>query len=219
MSYNFPTFRDLIRQVSPGWLQIGTGEKVSYAIGVQVDAFGEALVAGLKSRFPNVYSSETLPLIGRERRIRRGLTESSASYATRLLRWLGDHRRRGGPHALLAQMREYLLPVTFPIHLIYQSGARYIMDESGNVTRDLLSAPAVPVARWARWWLLMYTEDLAEVTADDLASVPREWIAAHCQGELLVMGPDSELWDYPPTNTWDEAGTWDTGDALRVPIA
>lgn len=216
----FPTFRDLIRQVSPGWLQTGTAERVLYAIGVQVDACGEALTAGLRARFPNVYSAETLPLIGRERRIRRGLTETDASYATRLRRWLGDHQRRGGPHALLAQFREYLLPLTFPMDLVYQSGARYLMDAAGTITRNVATAPDVPSPRWARWWLLMFTEDLADVSADELASVPREWIAAHCQGELIVMGPDTELWDYPPTNTWDESGTWDTADVLaRVHVA
>jgi hypothetical protein len=58
-------------------------------------------------------------------------------------------------------------------------------------------------------------EDLA-----DLAVVPREWIAAHCLGEILVMPTGAELWDYPPDEPWnDPAGTWNTADTtIRIPV-
>jgi hypothetical protein len=210
MSQPFPTFRDALRKISPPWLQRGYAEKLGYAIAIQLDAFGEALDAALRSRFPNVYSAESLPLIGRERRIRRGRNESAPTYAGRLRRWLQDHQRRGGPHAMLAQLRAYFLPLTFPMALWYPSGARYRMDASGNVTRDVV--PFTPTTQWARWSLALQSDDLADLTPDELAMLPREWNAAHCLGSVMVLQTGAEVWDYPPEQAWDESGTWDTAE-------
>ena len=208
MTAPFPTFRDLLRRISPWWLQRGYAEKLGYAMAIQIDAFGEALDAGIRSRFPNVYSAESLPVIGRERRIRRGRNEAADTYAGRLRRWLEDHRRRGGPHALLAQVRAYYLPLTFPIALWWPSGARYRMDADGVVTRDVVDWSYT--AQWARWTLMLFSDDLATVDAAELAAVPKEWNAAHAIGTAVIMPSGSELWDYPPENTWNESGTWNT---------
>lgn len=156
------TFRDTLRRRSPTWLQHGVAEKILYAMGVQIDALADALVASIKIRFPGYYSDETLPLIGRERRIRRGRFESDATYAARLNRWLTDHRRRGGPYALLAQLYAHYAPNNFPITLIYRSGRRFRMDIAGNVIRDDVDFDTsgatlhddVEPERWARWWLI-----------------------------------------------------------------
>ena len=208
MTQPFPTFRDLMRQISPPWLQRGLAEKIGYAITVQVDAMGEALDAGMRMRFPNVYSAETLPVIGRERRIRRGRNEAAATYAARLRRWLQDHQRRGGPHALLAQLRGYYLPLAFPVALWWPSGARYLMDTDGTITRDVVAFPQT--AAWARWTLMLFTDALPSISATDLAAVPKDWNAAHPIGTVVVMPTGSELWNYPPENVWNESGTWNT---------
>lgn len=212
-SFTWPTFRDLARKFSPPWLQTGNAEKIIYAMSMQVDAVANALDAAIKIRYPNLYSAESLPLIGRQRRIRRGPNESAEAYGMRLRRWLDDHRRRGGPHALLEQLRAYFLPIKFPMHLIYRSGARYVMGEDGAIERDVISSEQFP--QWARWWLLLYSDDLA-VTDAELAAVPQEWIAAHMLGEVIVMRSDSVLWDYPPEELWDDPERmWDTPDNVQ----
>jgi hypothetical protein len=217
MTQPFPTFRDLLRKFSPPWLQRGLGEKLGYAITVQIDAMGEALDASVRIRFPNVYSSESLPVIGRERRIRRGQHEQASAYAGRLRRWLQDHQRRGGPHALLAQVRAYHLPLTFPIVLWWPSGARYRMDAAGVVTRDVVAW--VPTAAWARWTLMLFSDSLGSLAADELGTVPREWNAAHCIGSAVVMPTGSRLWDYPPERLWDNGGAWNAAPTgARVEI-
>lgn len=214
--FEFPTFRDLGRKISPPWMRKGTAEKIIYAVLIQVDALGEVLTASLKLRFPNLYSDESLPIIGRERRIRRGPRESAESYAQRLRRWLDDHPRRGNAMAMLQQLRAYFLPLRFPMHFVNRSGARYIMDEDGQITRDVISTEKFD--QWARWWLLLYSDDLGEddFTDEELALIPREWIAAHCIGELIVMRSDSVLWDYPPDAEFDDPDReWDMPDDGR----
>lgn len=209
------TYRDSMRKISPPWLQTGRAEKILYSIALHVDAFGDALTAGVKQRFPGLYSYESLPLIGRERRIRRGRTEADASYATRLTRWLTDHRRRGGPYAMLAQLFAHFAPNNFPISLVYYSGRRYRMDVNGVVTRDdIVWSPDLDTARWARWWLFYETDEFGvspdAATIEDLKVVPREWNAAHCLGYIMLFPTGAELIDFPDGHLIDEAGTINT---------
>lgn len=209
------TFRDTIRDISPPWLRRGYNEKLGYAIGVQVDDFGDALIAAVNIRFPNVYSNETLPILGRERRIRRGRTETDDTYATRLNRWLTDHRRRGGPYALLAQIHAYYAPNNFPIELVYRNGKRFSMDVAGNVTRDTTTWTynSDPPERWAQWILIyhwptdvistgtwdgepatlwddpttVWDSEMSPEDIEDIRLVPRDWNAAHCFGYVRLV--------------------------------
>lgn len=220
------TFRDRLRQISVPWLATGNAQKFLYAMGVQIDAFADALVASVKLRFPNVYSGESLPLIGRERRIARGSLETDTTYAARLTRWLDDHPRRGGPYAMLAQLHAFYLPLAFTADLIYRSGRMYRLAADGTVTRsDIAFDPDPFPEMWARWWLIITSatlppHPLTDQQISDAALVPTEWNAAHCFGLVVVLRPGSgELWDYPVTNTWDEGGTWDTADTIDyIPI-
>lgn len=233
------TFRDTLRKISPPWLQRGNAEKILYAIGVQLDALGDALVAGVKLRFPGLYSNESLFLLGRERRIRRGRTETDAVYASRLIRWLDDHRMRGGPYALLAQLHAHYAPAAFPIDLVYRSGRRYRMDADGNVVRDMISwNPDANTAKWARWWLFYHLPDalpagrvwgsgtyssarvwgsgLSPQEVSDFRLVPREWGNAHSFGRIVLLPPGARLWGYPP-RTWG-TGTWGAGRSVSLSV-
>jgi hypothetical protein len=207
------TFRDALRNISPPWLQRGTAQAILYAIGVQVDALGDALRAGVKMRFPGYYSMETLPLIGRERRIRRGRFESETTYASRLIPWLDHHRRRGGPYALLAQLHAYYAPNNFAIELRYASGRVYNMEISGTINRgDTVWTPPGDPAQWARWWLYydwptpvgddgiwsdpgtwddggVWDSNLDPAEVRDLRLIPREWNAAHAIGRIVLETP------------------------------
>jgi len=208
------TFRDAIRNISPPWLQVGTAQAILYAIGAQLDALGDALRAGVKVRFPGYYSTESLPLIGRERRIRRGRFETEATYATRLIPWLDHHRRRGGPYAMLAQLHAYYAPNNFGIELRYASGRNYTMEPSdGSIVRDDITwTPPGDAAQWARWWLYyqwpdpigddgiwsdpgtwddggVWDSDLAPSDVRDIRLIPREWNAAHAIGRIVLESP------------------------------
>lgn len=195
----------------PPWLSTGNAEKFLYAIGVHADMFADALIAGVASRFPNVYSDESLPIIGRERRIARGPNEASATYAARLRRWLDDHRRRGGPYALLAQLAAYYAPNGFRIDLFYKSGRHFTMQPDGTITRGLRDCSLVADAnteQWARWWLV-YTMPALPLDTADVLHVPHEWNAGHCIGYVTLITPDARTWDWPD-RPWDSDVTWDS---------
>lgn len=204
------TYRDRLLASLPPWLQLGNNAKLMYALGVQLDAMADALIAGVRARYPGAYGFESLPYIGRERRIRRGLLETDASYAARLIRWLDDHRRRGGPYALLAQLHAFYAPNNFPIDLVYRNGRRFRMDVAGNIARDDIDfRPDTWPARWARWWLFYWTDAYLAPNADELATlklVPQEWNSAHALGVLHVMPTGAELLCYPPEHAVNESG-------------
>lgn len=235
------TFRDTLRAKCPRWLQGGNAEKVLYAIGIQLDGLTEAVTAGVKLRFPGLYTDESLPQIGRDRRIRRGRAESAEIYATRLRRWLDDHPRRGGPYALLEQIHAYFATSPFAVSLVYFSGRTFDMDADGVITRgDITWAPDAEPERWARWWLFyewpetiasdglwvdagvwddggVWDSDLTVEEVAELRDLPREWNAAHANGKLVLLSGGVELWDYPE-GTWDEPGGIWGGSPVQLDI-
>lgn len=240
------TYRDAIRRVMPRWLQGGVAEKIGYAIGVHLDGFVDMLAASVKLRFPNVYTPETLPLIGRERRIRRGPSDTDETYASRLVPWLDDHRTRGNGQTLLRQVHRYFAPNNFEVDLVYRSGRRYHMTADGAITCEdsncLWEADSQPekFARWALYyqWPKTYGTDgkwddpgvwddggvwdfdIPASVVEDLRAVPTEWNNAHSIGAVvLVTGPDV-LWDEPVGELWDDppGALWDTGPIIRLPI-
>lgn len=211
------TFRDAIREITPWWLRGPRIGSVVYAIGAVVDNLADALRAGVKSRFPGHYSGETLPMIGRERRIRRGRNESDETYASRLLPWLDHHRLRGGPYALLEQLYSFWRPNNFPIELRYTTSRRFNVSTIGEIGRwdQAWGVPGDP-AQWARWWLYFEWPDslgddgvwsdpgtwddggvwdcgLTSAEVRDIRLVPREWNNAHAIGFIVLQGYDRTI--------------------------
>lgn len=236
------TFRDTARDRSPRWLQHGFAEKLIYAIAIHFDALGDAVVAGVRKRFPGFDGGEdALALIGRDRLIRRGPAEAAATYIARLLRWLVDHRTRGGPYALLAQVGAYYAAAPFAIALAYETGARFARNATtGAVSRGLSGIWDPDTTHWARWWLIydwptavsddglwsdpgvwddgVWDADLTQEAVADLRTVPSEWNAAHCRGHVVLRGPGIALWD-DPLELWSDPGVWDSDGAGTVTIA
>jgi hypothetical protein len=227
------TQRDLIKELMPPWLATGTSEKVGYSVGLVQDAIVDMAASAVKAKFPGVYSPESLPLIGRERRIRRGLTETDTTYALRLPRWLTDHKTRGGPYAMLAQLFAFYAPNNFPIRLVYRSGRAFDMDTSGNVTMsDVSWTPDATPEKWAQWWLIFqwptavpaapawgapglawgafaWGTGFTPAQVSDLRTVPAEWNAGHALGRVIVQN-GGKFWGQPGL-TWG-AFSWG-GDA------
>ena len=227
------TFRASIRKLSPRWLQGRNGERLLYAMAVQMDALGDGCVEAVRLRHPGRAPSEALAYIGRDRRMARGREETDSTYAARLRGWLDAHRFRGGPYEMLRQIHAYYAANPFPVQLVYRSGRRYSMDAAGAITVDTVAFDIDDMpAKWARYWLFYawpYPVDAdgtwadggawddggvwdSTLTVEDVASirvVPREWSAAHALGQTVLLSEDRELWDYPG-GLWSDPGEWET---------
>lgn len=155
------TFRDTIRRISPPWLQGFWGYRLMYSLAIPLDAFGDGLVASIKLRFPNVYSAETLPLIGRERGIRRGPDETDEGYAVRQRDWWEAHRHRGNPYNLLGRVLVgYLTPHLVKMREVNNAGAWYTRNADGT-TEYHFASPwnwnwDNDTFHWSRIWVIIY---------------------------------------------------------------
>lgn len=219
------THRDTIAKITPWWLHGFRVLRILYVLALHIDAIGEMLIQGIRRRFPNVDSADSLAAIGRDRRIRRGRLEPDATYASRLLRYLDDHARRGGPYAMLAQLYAHYAQAPFPIDLTYLGGTNYHLDTAGVITRTTISA-FVPDAdpRRGRWWLFLHwpyalTADglwsdpgvwddggvwdssLPAADVTDLRLLPNEWGNGHSRGTIVLLAPGVNVQDYTTAST------------------
>lgn len=228
------TLRDSMLSRAPRWLRRGRAGAFLYVLGMMLDALLEMTVAAVRVRFPGFYSAQSLEVLGRDRRIRRGIYESDSSYATRLTRWLDDHELRGGPYQMFAQLHAFFAPNNFQIDLVYYSGRRFQMSPDGSVERDdIVWSPDGQTAKWARWWLFfrlatpltsdglwddpgtwgdggVWDSTLTVEEAANYRAVATDWNTAHAFGRVVLVSPSTALWDYPSGN-WDEDDdTWES---------
>ena len=198
----------LFEAILPPWLMRTEGLRLVGAIADVIDDHRDRLVGGVKLRFPGLYSTDGLDLIGRERRLRRGPAEDADVFAARLTRWWEDHRTRGNGFALLRQMQAYLVGTLDPPYdVVSYLGVRHAMDADGEITRDVITWSNDGDGLWARLWVFLYTE-ASSVDPDTLeayAAIVRDWIPAHINScKIVVLHPGTRLWDYPqPIPTWD----------------
>jgi hypothetical protein len=187
------TFRDTFEALTPRWLKkaYGYAHKLLYTFFVHADAIGDGAIFGARRRFPGYDEYDSLDLTGRDRKIRRGRSETDAVYASRQLRWLTDHATRGNAYALLTQLHAHY--AASPLYtsttdgtyatLMGRNGVRYKLYAEGGIDRDTVvgwDPDGSPPEQWARWWLGIQLEEFAS----------------------------DGIWSDP--GTWDDGGVWDS---------
>lgn len=201
-----PSYLKTFEAVLPPWLLRTEGLKLIGAISDVLDEHRERLVAGVKLRFPGLYTTDGLDLLSRERKLRRGPAEGADVFAGRLRRWWVDHRTRGGGFALLEQMRAYLDgTVEPPFDVVSYLGVRHQMGADGDITRDTITW-GTDGDGWARIWVFLRTTatSIDDATREAYAAIVWGWIPAHVRpATLVVLHPYTRLWGYPqPVPEW-----------------
>lgn len=208
------TFKNAIQLIVPPWLMQPVGGAILQACAEQLDDLVDRVRAAVKLRFPGLYSFDSLPELGRQRRIRRGRFETDATYAGRLIPWLDAHRHRGGPYAMLGQLFAFYGPSNFQIVLLYTSGRQFTMDVDGAIVMDDAGTWDIggPAAQWARYLLIfdwpnpvdddgtwndagtwddggVWDSDLSPDDVRDIRMIPREWQPARALGRVRLVSP------------------------------
>ena len=232
-------YRAVILQLVPRWLRKGSegagiAGKFLYAIGINIDASADALVAGVKRRFPGYNGQyDSLPAIGADRRMARGPSELDASYAARLLTWLGPqgHPTRGGPYAMLTQLYGYWQG-TFAMTLVYRTGAAFAMSTSGVITRTTIGNPwPLNTTEQAHWRLFfdwpgtlttdglwgdpgvwgdggIWGSNITPLTVSQCLLVPTEWNTATAIGHVALL----------PHGTYVDPSHWFDPGLVSIPV-
>lgn len=165
-------FRSLRRFIAPTWLTDGEGGLVGYSLDLLRDAAVRRLELGLLARFPqNGPNGETAPpdalvALGRDRLIYRGIFETDAEYALRLVNFRDEHETRGNPFTLMRQLHAYTGTahgVSF--RTVDVRGNFYSRSASGVETATLKTelwdwdgdtSTTGDTSRWSRFWVIVY---------------------------------------------------------------
>ena len=211
-----PTFRAARKFLGPPWLvhDGAESELVGYTLDLLKDAFTERLRLGLLARLPQndptgkmTAPDDALAAMGRDRRIRRGFNESSQSYAVRLVRWLDDWKVAGNPFALMAQLAGYLGPLV-SLRTVDVRGNWFSRAVDGTLSVNLNQAnwdwdgAADALARWARFWVIIYPRGFWSTRTWDDGST---WGDGHTWGTTAT--PDQVASVRALIQDWKPAGT------------
>jgi len=216
-----PSFMRMLEFVLPPWLLRTEGMRLVGALADVIDDHRNRMVAGVKLRFPGLYTLEGIDQIGRERKLRRGPSEDADVFALRLRRWWQDHQTRGNANSLLAQMLAYFDAVLdAPFDVVSYRGVRHTIDSGGRVTRDTITWSTDESGLWAQVWVFLYVS--GPVSPGDLGTIElcsaivRDWMPAHVAHSYLVfISPDVRLWDYPqPVPDWADEWDWSDGPTI-----
>lgn len=204
------TFERAFKYLIPSWLSEGEGGKVWTTITRTVDENVARGRAALEARFPARAEDDALAMIGDDRGIFRGRTETREHYAQRLIEWRypRGHVVRGSAFALLSQINAYFGGIVC-----------WTIDASGNlysIAIDGGSETTVHGFTWAwdtgpsapkgRFWINLtpavgFTWTLSDVIAiRRLFTGPVPWNPAGTQPEWVIVSTNGT--DPTPADTW-----------------
>lgn len=154
------SFFESFQKLVPSWLSADDGGKVLASLALIKDDFVARAKLALLARFPNYAPDDAaLAAIGRDRRIMRGINEPAASYATREVRYLDDHIRRGNPFAMLEQLQAYL-QAPCVVRTVDRRGNWYSIAADGTKSTHMAAGNWTwddqPTSLWARFWVIIY---------------------------------------------------------------
>jgi hypothetical protein len=210
------TFRTLRKKLTPSWLHTGDSELVGYALDLIKDAFitrvFQGLLVGYPQQDPNGTAApvDALAMMGRDRRVVRGIGETDEAYALRLRQFLTDRRTCGNPFTLMKVLAAYLGDGT-SFRTVDVRGNWYSRSSAGVETSSLAAANwdwdgAGSTARWSRFWVIIYPGTLWNTTTDDWGDADLDWAETdHVWG--CTATPDQVATVKHLIRDWKPAGT------------
>lgn len=208
----------------PWWLTGPNRGRILWSIGFTLDLATQWCQRGLLERYPDFCSEEALSWIGRDRVIRRGLSESSESYRRRLKRWRQTWARAGSAWGVLEQVQSYFLPDAPVVRYVKHSPALdratwYTRDAQGVETYATSSPsnwdwdstdagrPASLDAKDTRFWIIVY-QDPATSLLSRLGTTAAQ-STTRMRGTAGLVNHGIDLFDL--AMTWKMAGSWCAG--------
>lgn len=205
------SWRQRFYSMGPAW-QVGVSgsgdesERLYYSMSLLFDMFLERAFQAAKVRFPKYAPDDALAYLGRDRRIRRGINEPAAAYASRLIRYLDDHLTQGNPFALMDQVYAYMQMPSLILRTVDRRG-NWMLREADGTRSYLLNTgnwewDVGALTSWGKYWLVMYNTTWTQgafgevvAPADEIAglrAVIREWKPAGMTPQWVIVAFDND---------------------------
>jgi hypothetical protein len=217
-------------QIVPGWMKrdpFAHWFSFVYVAAAGIDAFVAMVDDAARADMPgevdevgsdgqDFTSFDALPLIGRDRRIVQGFTESPFSYAAALRRWRDSHRRAGTARELLEQLARILSPDPPRLRIVTAGGVWYTRETDGTFLLQNTTGTGLQISAAGVW-----TTDTSTAIAWDWDSltVPanlgkgdmgRIWVVIYCPCNPPYLAGDEGAWGDEQSEYGD-----DDGDAVE----
>jgi hypothetical protein len=185
--------------------------------------------------------------MGRDRRVTRGIFDTDATYAAKLLTWLDDRKTCGNPFTLMRQLHAYVGTsngVSF--RTVDNSGNWYSRSAAGVETSAIKQANwnwDGSASKWSRFWVIVYPGTLwvaesawgtgvygdtsgvlgASTTpeqANTLRAIVEDWKPAGTRGQIVLSFAASFDPAAPePDGTWGADYKYSAGTAVATRLA
>jgi hypothetical protein len=231
-------FRRAFYRLAPRWLTSGEGELVWYSIGIMLDGMAQRFDDSLRARMPTYAPDDALSYLGRDRKIRRGLSEPRETYASRLIQYLDFLRYQGNPYALMDQLHAFIGKTGVVIRTVDRRGNWYTRNADGTRSYVLNASnwlwDELPESQWSRFWVVIFgawesqwvpatgaRTGTTTATIEEIAGVRaiiRDWKPAGTTCEwILITSADPAITYHPEgsdvvTGDW---GNWSKDDPRR----
>jgi hypothetical protein len=199
-------FRRAFYRLAPRWLTSGEGELVWYSIGLVLDGMAQRFDDSLRARMPTYAPDDALSYLGRDRKIRRGLSEPRATYASRLIRYLDFLRFQGNPYALMDQLHAFIGKSGVVLRTVDRRGNWYTRNADG--TRSY-------VLNAGNW---LWDEEPALEESAGVRAIIRDWKPAGTTCEWILITSADPAVTYHPEGSdvvSEDWGNWSKGVPRR----
>lgn len=234
----FKPFRDRLEDIARApWLRRTWLYRLMVAIAVHFDALVDWAVLALLVQYPQLAPPDALPVLGRERGIRRGFAESDAGYAARLVRWLADRRIKGSPYALMSQLAGYLSGYDVRIRVVNAAGSWYTRYYDGTLDWHYASPSNWDwdgdTSPFSRYWVILYVPtalwngdglwgqgtgtwgdggvwglNATHEQGKSIVAIIKEWNPPHAQCAGILITWDNFSFDPTGSGSGFPDGTW-----------
>jgi len=200
--------RDAIKPSSPMWLQDGQAERYMFNFGLSLDVLLEKVTQGIHDRMPTLCDPTALPIIGGDRLIPQGASETDDNYRLRLQAAFDAWQTAGTPWAILRQTLLNLLSL--------KPAARLVADRyAGGLIPATISN--------SKWDTYAAGADVEHAHPTHTVVAPGNWdwdSVVRCPGSycwsrfwFILESVGGNAWCTNDSGTWGEPGdTW--GDLI-----
>jgi hypothetical protein len=211
------SFKDFMIELAPPWLRGVKGEAWARANGDVKDSLLDRMKQAVKARFGLIAPSDALNLLGAERQLPKGPTETVDTYRTRVVGAWTAWPKAGTAHGVLCALRDAGYPGT---QIVIAKAKKYELDGNGDLVITDLGAGILPT-HWSSFFFYFPAASfpvgwggVPPVEGSDEAlfiiSQVKKWKSAHARFDRVVLDMGGPVWGL---STW---GSFNWGGVAPV---